>query len=72
MIIVAVIGVSVVLILAAVAYYSIEKLPIQEILLAPLDEIPDGKCPGPRILEDGICVLPEIEEDSEKMKNDLE
>jgi len=29
-----------------------------EIRLIPQDEIPVGKCPGPRILVDGICVLP--------------
>jgi len=37
----------------------------QEMLSTPQDEIPVGKCPGPRILVDGECVLPEIvEEDS--------
>jgi len=35
----------------------------QEMLSDPQDEIPVWKCPGPRILVDGICVLPEIVEE---------
>ncbi len=34
-------------------------------LSAPQDEIPVGKCPGPRILVDGICVLPDIIDEEE-------